>query len=125
LLNVSENPIFVIEMKKGLAYSKLLILFLLVLAGHFAFGTGSTEKSSRSNFTLKNVNKNKTSLTPVTGASYKFKGTQFLSVKKEKNNTIQVNSVMRYQNGNTTYVFPYKYKVKAPLFKAPAAPSLR
>jgi hypothetical protein len=112
-------------MKKGLAYNKIFIVFLLVLAGHFAFGTGSTEKSSRSNFTLKNTNKSKTTLTPVNSSSFKFKGTQFLSVKKDKNNTIQVNSVMRYQSGNTTYVFPYKYKVKAPLFKAPAAPSIR
>jgi hypothetical protein len=112
-------------MKKGLTYNKIFFVFLLVLAGHFAFGTGSTEKSSRSNFTLKNSNKSKTTLTPVTSSSFKFKGTQFLSVKKDKNNTIQVNSVMRYQSGNTTYVFPYKYKVKAPLFKAPAAPSIR
>lgn len=112
-------------MKKGLAYNKVIIVILLVLAGHFAFGIGSTEKSSRSNFTLKNASKGKTTLTPVTGSSYKFKGTQFLSVKKDKSNTIQVNSVVRYQSGNTTYVYPYKYKVKAPLFKTPAAPALR
>jgi hypothetical protein len=57
--------------------------------------------------------------------NYKFKSTHLVSVKKDKNNTIQVNSVVRYQSGNTTYTFPYKYKVKAPLFKSPAAPSLR
>lgn len=112
-------------MKKGFAYSKILVVFLLVLAGHFAFGTGSTEKSSRSNFTLKNNKSKTTALTPVTGSNYKFKGTQFLSAKKDKNNTIQVNGVMRYQSGNTTYVYPYKYKVKAPLFKTPSAPALR
>ncbi len=111
-------------MKKGLAYNKLFIVLLLVLAGHFAFGTGSTEKSNKSNFTLKNLNKNKSIVLTNTGGAYKFKGTQFLSVKKEKN-TLQVNSVIRYQSGNTTYVYPYKYKVKAPLFKAPSAPALR
>jgi hypothetical protein len=112
-------------MKKGLAYNKIIILFLLVLAGHFAFGTGSTGKSGKSNFTLKNLNKNKTTLTPVNGLNYKFKSTHLVSVKKDKNNTIQVNSVVRYQSGNTTYAFPYKYKVKAPLFKSPTAPALR
>ena len=113
-------------MKKGLRYNKFIIAVLLVLAGHIAFGTGTTEKSSRSNFTLKGHNKTKSFI--VTGAaagSYQFKGSQFLSVKKGKNNTLQVNSMVRYQNAKTTYVYPYKYKVKAPMFKTPAAPAIR
>lgn len=110
-------------MKRGFTYHKFMIVFLLVMVGHFSFGTGITEKGNRSNFTLKNLNKNKTmNLAP---SSYQFRGSQFLSVKKGNNNTIQVNSVIRYQSGNTTYVFPYKYKVKAPLFKTPSAPAIR
>jgi hypothetical protein len=121
LLNVSKTPIFVIEMKKGFTYRKLIVVLLLVLVGNISFGTGITEKANKSTFTLKNLNKNKGfSLSPT--ATYQFKGAQFLSVKKSPNNSLQVNSVIRYQSGNTTYVFPYKYKVKAPLFKAPSAP---
>jgi hypothetical protein len=126
LLNVSKTPIFVIEMKKGLTYHKVIVAFLLVLVGHISFGTGITEKSNRSTFTLKNLNKNKTlTLSPNITGNFQFKGSQFLSVQKGSNNTLQVNTVIRYQNGNTTYIFPYKYKVKAPLFKAPAAPANR
>jgi hypothetical protein len=122
LLNVSKSPIFVIEMKKGFTYRKLIVVLLLVLVGNISFGTGITEKANKSNFTLKNLNKSKGfSLSPNV-SSYQFKGSQFLSVKRNANNTLQVNSVIRYQSGNTTYVFPYKYKVKAPLFKTPSAP---
>lgn len=113
-------------MKKGLTYHKVFIAFLLVLVGHISFGTGITEKTNRSTFTLKNLNKSKAfTLSPSVKGNFQFKGSQFLSVQKGSNNTLQVNTVIRYQNGNTTYVFPYKYKVKAPLFKTPAAPALR
>ncbi|HEX6915446.1 MAG TPA: hypothetical protein VF145_09400 [Chitinophagaceae bacterium] len=113
-------------MKKGLTYYKCALALLLVLAGHIALGTGSTEKSSKTNFTLKGLNKSKSFVVSGTAASnYRFKGSPVLTVKKDKSNTLQVNSVIRYQSGNTTYVFPYKYKVKAPLFKTPAAPAIR
>lgn len=114
------------EMKKGLPYFKVIIMLLLVLAGNIAFGTGSTEKSGRSNFTLKNMSKAKSfTLSGAAAGRMELKGSQFLSVQKGKNNTLMVNSVIRMQSGNTTYVYPYKYKVKAPLFKTPAAPSIR
>lgn len=113
-------------MKKGLTYYRCALALLLVLAGHIALGTGSTEKSSKTNFTLKGFNKSKSFVVSGTAASsYRFKNSQSLSVKKGKNNTLQVNSVIRYQSGNTTYVYPYKYKVKAPLFKTPVAPPIR
>ncbi|MCE3282261.1 MAG: hypothetical protein K0Q66_998 [Chitinophagaceae bacterium] len=109
-------------MKKGLPYNKFAIALLLVLVGHIAFGTGITEKSNSSTkFTIKNLNKNKNlTLSTNLNSNYKFKGSQFLNVKKSSNNTVQVSTVIRYQNGNTTYVYPYKYKVKAPRFKTPA-----
>lgn len=112
-------------MKKGFTYHKVIVVFLLVLVGHISFGTGITEKANKSTFTLKNLNKSKGFTLSPGVSNYQFKGSQFLSVKKSSNNTVQVNSVIRYQSGNTTYVFPYKYKVKAPLFKTPAAPAIR
>jgi hypothetical protein len=125
LLNVLKIPTFVIEMKKGLTYNKAIIVLLLVLVGHISFGTGITEKSNHSSFTLKGTSRNKAfTLSPRVTGSYQFKGSQFLSIQKQ-GNTLQVNSVIRYQSGNTTYVFPYKYKVKAPLFKTPSAPAIR
>jgi len=112
------------EMKKGFTYHKIIAAFLLVLVGHISFGTGITEKSNRSTFTLKNMNNKKSFILTPSTSKYQFKGSQFLNTKKT-GNTVQVNSVIRYQNGNTTYVYPYKYKVKAPLFKTPTAPAIR
>lgn len=124
LLNVSKSLSLYSRMKKGFTYHKFIAAFLLVLVGHISFGTGITEKSNRSTFTLRNMNKSKSfTLTPST-SNHQFKGSQFLNVKKS-GNTLQVNSVIRYQSGNTTYVYPYKYKVKAPLFKTPTAPAIR
>jgi hypothetical protein len=112
-------------MKKGHTYNKAIIVLLLVLVGHISFGTGITEKSNHSTFTLKGMSKNKSfTVSPRVTGNYQFKGSQFFSVQKT-GNTLQVNSVIRYQSGNTTYVFPYKYKVKAPLFKTPSAPAIR
>lgn len=127
LLNVSKTLTFVIEMKKGRTYNKFVIaLLLLVLVGHISFGTEITEKANKAVFTLKGMGKNKAfTLSPTVSGNYQFRGSQFLSVQKTKSNTIEVNSVIRYQSGNATYVFPYKYKVKAPLFKTPTAPAIR
>lgn len=112
-------------MKKGFTYHRIVAAFLLVLAGYISFGTGITEKTNHATFTLKNMNKSKSlALSTSVTSNYHFKNSQFLSVQKASNNTIQVNSVIRYQNGNTTYVYPYKYKVKAPLFKTPTAPAV-
>jgi hypothetical protein len=112
-------------MKKGLTYNKVIIVLLLVLVGHISFGTGITEKSNHSTFTLKGANKNKSFIvSPKLTGNYQFKGSQFLTVQKQ-GNTLQVSAVIRCQSGNTTYVYPYKYKVKAPLFKTPSAPAIR
>ena len=37
------------------------------------------------------------------------------------NNGIQMNSMMKYGGGNTTYIMPFSYKVKVPKFKTPSA----
>ena len=36
-------------------------------------------------------------------------------------NSVQMNSMMRYDRGNTTYIMPFNYKVKVPKFKTPSA----
>ncbi|MBS1948671.1 MAG: hypothetical protein JST47_12980 [Bacteroidetes bacterium] len=56
-------------------------------------------------FTLKN------------GISYM--GSYFLNQQKERNN-ISANTVITYQNGNTIYIMPYKYKFSiAPINNSP------
>ena len=42
---------------------------------------------------------------------------------KEGINSVEMNTMMRFDNGNTTYVYPYKFKMKvATKFKTPIAP---
>ncbi|HVZ26891.1 MAG TPA: hypothetical protein VG842_12585, partial [Sediminibacterium sp.] len=57
-------------------------------------------------------------------SNLQFKGMLQLSEKRsaENPNTAEVSTMLRYESGNTTYIYPYKFKVKAPKFKTPAPP---
>ena len=48
-----------------------------------------------------------------------YTGSDILSQSTLPNST-QVNSMMRYDRGNTTYIMPFNYKVKVPKFKTPS-----
>lgn len=47
---------------------------------------------------------------------------QYKGPSLTKGSGSEVSSMLRFDNGNTTYVYPYKFKVKAPKFKTPAPP---
>ncbi len=108
--------------------SKVLVAMVLVMVLQVAIAasssvtTGTTEKS-KSKFTLKNLNKNlsKSNLGFTLRAQLPLTGTQIMSVQK-KPNSVQYNSIIRYDKGNTSYIFPYKVKVHVPKFKTPTAP---
>ncbi len=54
-------------------------------------------------------------------SNLQFKGLYFpLNTSYGVNHT-EINSMIKYDNGNTTYVYPYKIKVKVPKFKTPQA----
>ncbi len=112
-------------MKTYKLYNKFVIALLLtVVVNIAALGTGLTGKN-KSSFSLKNVSKAKGfSLTNLKGG-FQFKSSSLINYQRESNNTVSVNSVIKYQNGNTTYVYSYKLKAKTPLFKAPQAPAIR
>lgn len=105
----------------------LLVLgFVFSLNAFAAFiDNGSSKKTNTANnFSLKNFNKN--SFKNTAYPSFKLSKFQF----KGSSDIYQVNSktavegqfFIRMENGNTTYVYPYKYKVKVPFFKTPTAP---
>lgn len=102
---------------------------ILVCATQIAFGsfTGTSEKKISSIFSLKNFNKNffKTASPFSLKVGYNFKGFQVLSQKKEPNGDISFSSIMRYEKGNTTYIYPYKHKIALSKFKTPAPPDFR
>jgi hypothetical protein len=118
-------------MKKtyNIKHGKLLMALLLVSATHIALGsfTGTTDSKTRNLYSLKNFNKNfYKSASPFSlRAGFTYKGSQLISVKRENTGELTINSMMRYEKGNTTYIYPYKHKVSAPKFKTPAPPSFR
>ena len=105
---------------------KIAIVALLMLGVQLAFAaftfTGITEKKAKdSKYTLKNAHN--LSNKAVSYASLKYSlhlsnGSQTHSQSTKSG--LEVTSLLRYQNGNTSYVYPYKFKVKVPKFKTPS-----
>jgi hypothetical protein len=112
--------------RKHIKWPKITVMLAAVLAVQVAFAfTGSVSSSTgnsakKEKFTLKNFNKNFKNISVVSLTNgLTLKHTQVNSQQKN-NNGIQLNTVMHYEKGNTTYVYPYKHKVTAPKFKAPS-----
>lgn len=106
---------------------KLAIATLFVLGAQLALAaftfTGITEKKAKeSTYTLKNMHH--LSAKAVSYASLKYslslKASSQTTTQQSTQNGIEVTSLLRYNNGNTSYVYPYKFKVKVPKFKTPA-----
>lgn len=109
--------------------AKIMLALLLVSAAHIAMGsfTGTTDNKVRNLYSLKNFNRNfyKTASPFSLRAGFQYAGSQLVSVRKENNGDLTVNSMMRFEKGNTTYIYPYKHKVSVPKFKTPAPPAVR
>jgi len=108
---------------------KLAIALLFVGAAQFAMGsfTGSSDDKTKGIYSLKNFNKTfyKTSNPFSIRSGYQYKGSEILSQKKDSNGIVTFNSIMRFEKGNTTYVYPYKHQVSVPKFRTPAPPAVR
>jgi hypothetical protein len=50
-----------------------------------------------------------------------YKSIQSLGLQLKGNDNAEMNSMLRFDNGNSSFVYPYKFKVKVPKFKAPSA----
>lgn len=112
---------------------KLAIAFALTLGVKMAFAafsfTGTTdEKGGKNNskYSLKNLNavSHKALAYSSLKSSMQFKGTQLMhsSVSEALSGGGEVSSMLKFDNGNTTYIYPYKFKVRVPKFKPPTPP---
>lgn len=112
---------------KTIKVKKVIIALMLVGAAHIAFGafTGTTVKKSSNLYSLKSFNRNfyKNSSLFSLRSGFDYKGTRFLTQKKELSGDITITSMMRFEKGNTTYVYPYTHKVTVPKFTTPAPPA--
>ncbi len=91
---------------------KLAVVVLLSVSGIAAFATlgdGRTKSSKSTTFSLLS---NRVSFTPgqfSLKSGYNFRGNQVISFENER--YINLNTVVTYQKGNTTYIMPLKKKV--------------
>jgi|SRR4051794_15320188 len=114
-------------MRKRFKYGKIVFAALFAFVVDLAFGsfTGRVD-DSKNKFSLKNLNtiNRGYSLSTLRTSSFRYVGSSDL---RQQNNgsQIQVQSMIRLERGNTTYVYPYKYTVKVPKFKTPAPPVVR
>lgn len=115
-------------MKKGKVI-KVIIALILVTATHIAMGafTGSSEKKSSNLYSLKNFNRNfyRHISNFSLRAGFEYKGTRLLSQRVEPNGDITMISMMRFEKGNTTYIYPYTHKLLGSKFKTPTPPTFR
>lgn len=112
-----------------LTFAALLALGIQVAYAALSFTGFADEKTHSSNkFSLKNLSllehKGLTLSFSSLKSNLQFKGMMQLSERKSTDNpnTSEVSTILRYENGNTTYIYPYKFKVKTPKFKTPAPP---
>ena len=100
-----------------------IILVALVQVG-FAFTGSSDERNNGNKFTLKNFSRfSHKSLVLTTlnlKTNFKYKGAKVTTVVPNNTGSGDATSMVRYTNGNTTYVYPYKFKVKVAKFKTPS-----
>jgi len=102
-------------------------LFIGVQLSHAAFtlsGISTEKRGKQSKFTLKNLNLlNSKSLSYSSlKSTMQYKSIQTLGLSKGNTNA-EMNSMLRFDNGNSSFVFPYKFKVKVPKFKTPSPAS--
>jgi hypothetical protein len=84
-----------------------------VAIASFSFTSITDERNKASKFSLKNLSLYSHRSVSISGlkSELQFKGSQSVS-QSNKNGNMEVNSLMQFDRGNTTFVFPYKMKVK-------------
>ena len=116
-----------VTMKRSKLLLTLTLTFTLLVGvqlGYAAFtlsGITTEKRGKQSKFTLKNLNLlNSKSLSYSSlKSTMQYKSIQTLGLSKGSNNA-EMNSMLRFDNGNSSFVFPYKFKVKVPKFKTPS-----
>lgn len=107
---------------KKATFVALLAMGIQVAYAAFSFTSIADEKSKNSKYSLKNLSSlsHKGLSFSSIKSGLQYKGAQSMSSSKGTFSGVEVNSMLRFDNGNTTYIYPYKFKVKASKFKTPS-----
>jgi hypothetical protein len=106
-------------MKRLRIYKAVVCLLTLVCIAQIALGsfTGKADERSKK-YSLRNLKNYKRFTLTTLNSNYQFKG--FQTLPYSANN--RYNALVKYESGNSSYVYPYKYTVKTPKFKTPSRP---
>ena len=88
-------------------------------------GVTTDKRGKQSKFTLKNLNSlsSKSLSYSSLKSTMQYKSIQTLGLQLKGNDNPEMSSMLRFDNGNSSFVYPYKFKVKVPKFKAPSSDS--
>ncbi|MEO7530557.1 MAG: hypothetical protein ABIS69_04070, partial [Sediminibacterium sp.] len=105
---------------KKAAFVALLAMGIQVAYAALSFTGIADEKTKTTKYSLKNLSalSHKGLSFSALRSGLQYKGPQ----SKENIIGSDVSSMLRFDNGNTSYIYPYKFKIKAPKFKTPAPP---
>ncbi len=113
------------KQKNTIQKAVLATIFMMLVQAVFASfttsgssGSAGKNKGVTSNYTLKNLSKysNKNLTFNTIRYNTRLKATDFT-------HTQNGNSTVQMSNGNTTFILPYKVKIKVPKFKTPTRPN--
>lgn len=120
LLNIREYIIFVTMKHKTyiqkLALATLLVFAVQVVFAAFTLTGNSSNKKSSTKYSLKNLSKYSSKGLSLSTIRLNSK----LSASDLSSSTSSAGVNIQTTNGNTTFIYPYKVKVKVPKFKTPS-----
>ncbi len=114
-------------MKFIAVYKKMISLLLCCVMALYSYAAlvGKSNEEGDNTINLKNIGKysHGKAMPSLKLSQFQYTGSTELKLKRTGNN-VNMPSMVRLQNGNTTYVYRYKYQVKKPLFKQPVPPPI-
>ena len=126
MLNKRKNTNFTI-VKRNTTHIRIVAAACFIMAVHIAlasFFTGTVDERKGNKYALRNFNRSvlgKYSLTTFHPGLFDFRGSDLLNSRMNFNSgSMEVNSMMRFESGNTAYIYPYKYKVRVSKFVTPS-----
>lgn len=101
-----------------IAFAAIFLTIVQVAFASLSFTGISDERNKANKYSLKNLNNYSYShriiSLSVVKSDLQFKNAQVLTQKSNVNGVEMMNSMMQFDRGNTTYIFPYKFKIKLP-----------
>ncbi|MFY8128289.1 MAG: hypothetical protein ACOVMM_07905 [Chitinophagaceae bacterium] len=110
-----------INIKKAFAASLIAVSVPFILGASTISGTtGETKKNSKYSLSNLSLYSKKAINFNLFKSPSLYSGSSILNQQTNTPSGIQINTSMQFNRGNTTYIFPYKLKLKVSKFKLPA-----